>query len=425
MRLSFKASHPIAAFLVLVLAACGGSPPPSTSSTLSGVVVAETASPCTVSLKDSSLPAQERSTTADERGAYSVDVSGLTPPFVLKAAADPSSAMYAIAAKSGAADISPLSTAAVAGASSGESADEEYSGGEHHRAAGRAGAVMETLRVKLAPLFDHYGVRFGGDDEDGSAALRAMLREVSFKIDGGVLTVTSKATRGIIFQAPLAHLGSGVFHAENIPGSATPPPPPPPTPAVACTYTTGAWAACQQIGTQSRTVTASPAGCTPGAAPAASQACTYVPPPVACTYSPGAWSACQPNGTQTRTVNASPANCQGTAPASSQSCSYVPPACVYTYSAWSTCSSGGTQTRTVASTTPAGCSGTPGTLSQACTPAIDGAALYTQYCTGCHGNGKKGSSANAIQGAINGDAGGMSSLSWLTPAQIQAISAAR
>jgi hypothetical protein len=64
------------------------------------------------------------------------------------------------------------------------------------------------------------------------------------------------------------------------PGTVTPPPPPP-TP---CTYTTGAWSAwstCtnnQQIRT--RTVTATPAGCT-GTAPAATetQACTVAPPP--------------------------------------------------------------------------------------------------------------------------------------------------
>jgi mono/diheme cytochrome c family protein len=66
-------------------------------------------------------------------------------------------------------------------------------------------------------------------------------------------------------------------------------------------------------------------------------------------------------------------------------------------------------------------------LSQACTPPpppIDGAALYSQYCSGCHGNSKKGRPASAIQGAIDSNRGGMGSLSFLTPAQIQAISTA-
>lgn len=62
-------------------------------------------------------------------------------------------------------------------------------------------------------------------------------------------------------------------------------------------------------------------------------------------------------------------------------------------------------------------------LTQSCT-YIDGAALYTQYCSGCHGNSKKGSSATNIQNAISRNTGGMGSLSNLTSAQIAAISAA-
>jgi mono/diheme cytochrome c family protein len=55
---------------------------------------------------------------------------------------------------------------------------------------------------------------------------------------------------------------------------------------------------------------------------------------------------------------------------------------------------------------------------------IDGTALYNQYCSGCHGTSKKGSSAAAIQAAINANTGGMGSLSTLTPDQIAAIAAA-
>ena len=55
------------------------------------------------------------------------------------------------------------------------------------------------------------------------------------------------------------------------------------------------------------------------------------------------------------------------------------------------------------------------------TTQIDGAALYTQYCSGCHRNGQQGASATSIQNAINSDRGGMGSLSGLTSEQIQAI----
>jgi mono/diheme cytochrome c family protein len=65
-------------------------------------------------------------------------------------------------------------------------------------------------------------------------------------------------------------------------------------------------------------------------------------------------------------------------------------------------------------------------LKQACafTAPTDGPGLYDAYCSGCHGNAKKGASASAIQAAINGDRGGMRVLSALTPAQVALIAAA-
>ncbi|HSN14506.1 MAG TPA: cytochrome c, partial [Anaeromyxobacteraceae bacterium] len=65
-------------------------------------------------------------------------------------------------------------------------------------------------------------------------------------------------------------------------------------------------------------------------------------------------------------------------------------------------------------------------LSQACTyvAPIDGKALYTQYCSGCHGTSKQTSTAAAIQAAIDSNRGGMGFLNFLTPEQIAAIDAA-
>jgi mono/diheme cytochrome c family protein len=77
---------------------------------------------------------------------------------------------------------------------------------------------------------------------------------------------------------------------------------------------------------------------------------------------------------------------------------------------------------------PAGCTGGSPVTTQACTfvPPIDGAALYTQFCAGCHGNSKKGRPASATLAAINANVGGMGSaaLRALTPAQLDAIAAA-
>jgi hypothetical protein len=95
----------------------------------------------------------------------------------------------------------------------------------------------------------------------------------------------------------------------------------------------------------------------------------------------------------------------------------------FTYSAWGACQPSGTQTRTVLTSSPTGCTGGSPVVSQPCT-YVDGTALYTQYCAGCHGTSKKGSTATAIQSAIDTNKGGMGSLSFLTAAQVAAIAAA-
>jgi hypothetical protein len=410
---SVLATSALAACLALV--GCGAEP-----HTVSGLVSAESAV-SSVSLKDSSVPPQERTSAADPSGAFSFDVTGLTPPFLLSAVDADGTQLAAIAAKAGRADIDALTTAAAA-----VSADSFYSGSSGLSDAYES--MLTKLRTVLAPLFQHYGITVG-EDMDESSGFRTMLKEVSFIIKSGTLTVTNKATGGVIFQAPLNNLSSGVLHPENIPGGTT-------TPST-CTYAYSAWGACQSNNTQTRTVvSSSPAGCT--GTPVLSQACVYTPPtldgaalytqycagchgalassskkgatatqiqsaingvgamsslktltsaqiqaiaaalattttpPPACTYTTGAWGACQSNGTQTRTVTASPSGCVGTPPASTQSCTYVPPAVTctgFTYSSWGACSSSGTQTRTVLSASPAGCTGGNPVLTQSCTPA--------------------------------------------------------
>ena len=66
-------------------------------------------------------------------------------------------------------------------------------------------------------------------------------------------------------------------------------------------------------------------------------------------------------------------------------------------------------------------------LVSAATPLIDGAALYSTNCAGCHGllatSSKRTRSAAQIQSAISGNRGGMGSIT-LTPAEIAAIATA-
>jgi hypothetical protein len=373
--------------LALALAAACGSSDPAQGSVVTGVVSSDASSAGTVSLKDSSTPAQERTIAVDDSGAYALEVDGLTPPYLLKAESTGSEPirLYSVSREGGRANINPITSAAVAGADDAAATEDVdlYERGDPERIRRTVAgfeAVITALQTVLEPLFELYGVPADPFTDDGRAAeLRAMLRDVRITVRAGTVVVTNRATSGVIFSGSLRELASGTFDPAQLPPA--PGTTPPPTPATCSAFTYSVWGTCQSDDTQSRTVTSSsPAGCT-GGSPVLSQACTYVPPVTTCsafTYS--AWGTCQSDDTQTRTVtSSSPAGCTGGSPVLSQACTYVPPACTYTYSAWGTCSTSGTQSRTVVSSSPAGCAGTP-VLSQTCTPPPP-----TASCTTCHG----------------------------------------
>lgn len=217
-----------AAVAGLALSGCGSAESgdaSSAASTVSGVVSSDVPA-SSVALRDASNPASARTTVPGADGSFSFDAAGLAPPFVLRAE-NGRDALYTIVLRSGNADINELTNVAVAGAVRGEDADEAWSRwGEHedeeereHDGADRIGSVIRDLRTVLKPLFDLYHVaRIGGDDDDGDVSgMRALLRDVSFTVKDHVVTVTNRATGGVIFSGPLNNLASGVFHPENMP----------------------------------------------------------------------------------------------------------------------------------------------------------------------------------------------------------------
>jgi len=424
-----------AAALGLMLAACDSG---SSDVKDSGQGLTESSSAGTVSLVDSSVVEQSRSAPVQADGSFALDMSGLEAPFLLKLEWTDGAEVrrfYAVSESRENLDVNALTNLAFRGShdddmdrdESDDDAedDRDYHDSDHdgkRAKADRARGVLAQLTVALAPLFERYGIVDPRTDRD---AVRRLLADVKVSLEGRTVTITNRATGGVIFVGRLSRLSQGVFTAANMP--------PGPGTGTCTAFTYSAFAACQPDGTQSRTVlTSTPAGCT-GGAPVTTQACTYVPPVDACTaFTYGAYGACQPDSTQTRAVlTSSPAGCTGGAPVTTQACTYVPPvnACTaFTYGAYGACQPDSTQTRAILTSTPAGCTGGAPVTMQACvyTPPLDGAALYTQYCSSCHGNGKKGSSANSTKLAIDNDVGGMGSaaLRALTPAQLAAIAAA-
>jgi mono/diheme cytochrome c family protein len=380
-----------AATLCVMLSACGATAP---ISSIGGVASPDT--PVSgISLRDSSTPPQARSASTSTDGSFALDTSGLAPPYLLKATVTAGGAVYAISAQGEPVDVNEVTNvvyAATTGSLDADDAESTYqsaSSTDTRKAAGKLTATLDALKVVLAPLYALYGITNPLTDR---VAVRAMLRDVRFTVSNGTVTVTNRETGGVIFTGPLSDLASGTFDAANLPGGTITPPPPTLDGAAlytaSCATCHGPLATSTKLGATSARIQAA-IGANVG----------------------GMGSLSTLTSAQ---VDAIAAALSVTAP---------PPAtCTYAYSTWAACTSSNTQTRTVTSSTPSGCTGTP-VLTQACT-YVDGAALYTQYCSGCHGTSKKGSSASLIQSAIDSNRGGMGSLSFLTPAQIAAISAA-
>ena len=298
-----------AVMMSFVIAGCGSSgsqnTPAASKATLSGVASLDTTVNGTVSVKDSSVPAQEMTVPINGTGTYTVDVSGLKPPFILKAEgtdqAGNGQTMYSISKNGGRVNINPLSDTAVTASSDNTDwsahSSMRSSEDEHHRTADNFEQVIYRLRTVLAPLYSLYhisGNAVTDDDDNDNSGLSAMLHDVRFAVNDGKVTVTNRLTGGVIFSGSLRDLASGTFNPANMPGGTGG--------STACAYTYDAWSACTSNGTQTRNLlTSSPAGCT--GTPVLTQPCTYVPPtPSACTYAYGAWGACLSTGTQVRSL---------------------------------------------------------------------------------------------------------------------------
>lgn len=209
------------AALGALLAACGGgsdSTSPGQGTTvsaqvLSGVAAAGAPLAGLASVRDSSAVPREKSAVIAGDGAFSFDVAGLKPPYVLRAVGSVEGSqrtLYSIADGPGIANINPLTHAALANAAGVDDPAEVYDARNAallEKARARMPASVAMLRAKLQPLFDAFNVgardphrqRFVAD-HDG---LDGMLDSVRITLSGGILTVTNVTSGAVIFTAPV------------------------------------------------------------------------------------------------------------------------------------------------------------------------------------------------------------------------------
>jgi hypothetical protein len=214
---------------VFGLTGCGGGGGAGTTGpTVSGV--AATGSPIsgTVYLKDSSSPAKEISTTIKSDGSYSLDVTGLTAPFLLKAvgtANGQSYTLYSLAGVPGVANINPLSHLAVVQANHGADPAVLYANltpAQVQAIRTTLATVIPQIQALLQQILSQYGVATTDFISDAYAAnhtgLDLLFDMIAITANNGNLVVTNKVSgAGIITTTLNGNTLSGQVAAANIP----------------------------------------------------------------------------------------------------------------------------------------------------------------------------------------------------------------
>jgi len=217
-----KAVLATAAFLCL--ASCGGGGGAGSGGTatsaVSGMAAAGSGIAGRVSIKDAS--GQERFVDTAS-GSFTLNVDGLTPPFLLKAqwtVSGVTQTLYGFASGSGTANVTPLTNLAVVAAAGSLSLDAVYqapSPAAYNAIAAGLPAAVQELRSALAPLLSQFSVS-GLDLLTGAFAadhtgMDALLDSITVQVAGGESVVSDAASGATLFDAPSTDLG----HALTMP----------------------------------------------------------------------------------------------------------------------------------------------------------------------------------------------------------------
>lgn len=178
-----------------------------------------------VSLKDASIPAIEIRTRTAADGSYSLNVTGLSAPFLLKvewSAQGRTQRMYSFAPTAAVANINPFSNAAIAAATGVDDPSLVYEDSEPVELdllSADLPAVIDMLKAKLAPLFERFDTAQNPVSDAFAAdhkGLDLMLDNIRIVMSSGNIVVLNPSG-ATIFSGPLRNIADGTFTEENMP----------------------------------------------------------------------------------------------------------------------------------------------------------------------------------------------------------------
>ncbi len=192
-------------------------PPPPSPEILSGVAATGIPISGTITLKDSN-GAQLGPITTDFDGGYSFDVTGLTPPFLLRAEWSSDSQTYrlfSVATSPGNIHINPFTNLALMLSANSDPSlifGAEGAKPDTSRISEESiAAAFAIIKTALAPILNYYGIddfnpMTGSYTATPDNKLDAMLDLINIKVENGVLTITNKLTGSVIGSSRLGDL---------------------------------------------------------------------------------------------------------------------------------------------------------------------------------------------------------------------------
>lgn len=229
-----KALSAVLITLILVaLTACGGGGSISSSgaNTVSGVAATGAPIMGTVTMKDKN-GLQRGPVATDTNGNFSVDVTGLKAPFILKiveSTGNPPTTLFSVATAAGTANINPLTHLALQLAANSDPAAVFGGQGANPDTSQINGATIsaaqDRIKTLLAPLLAKYGIT-DFDPINGSYTatpdnkLDTMLDVIAVKLNNGTLSITNKLAGTTIASGNIANIAAMTLAMANTPDSA-------------------------------------------------------------------------------------------------------------------------------------------------------------------------------------------------------------
>ena len=209
-----------AIFTVGIVAGCGSGSGSTPVAAVSGVAATGAPMSGTVFLKDSANHTELSTSINPQNGAFSFDVSGMTPPFMLRAGS-----LYSMSGGPGTANINPLSHLMVSNMggfgnmSSMNSFYKNPNGTVMRTMFTNMSSARQNMWQTMAPLLDAYGVPTVNPISSPytiGQGLDRMFDNVQMTIgQNGIVTMmnTSGAT---VYTGPMGNMSAGTMMTGNI-----------------------------------------------------------------------------------------------------------------------------------------------------------------------------------------------------------------